>query len=152
MNLIIITGNLGKDATQRLTPSGDSIVSFSVPAKSGYGDKQKTSWVRCSMFGKRGEGVFPYLKKGVLVGVSGEFSMNEWTDKEGQPKSTPECRVNDLTLLGGTKDEDDDPHQYGAPKQQPQRNAQGAPRTSIENMDDEIPFTPHGAGKEWRVI
>ena len=146
MNLIIITGNLGQDATQRFTPSGDSIVSFSVPAKSGYGDKQKTSWVRCSMFGKRGESVFPYLKKGVLVGVSGEFSMNEWTDKEGQPKSTPECRVNDLSLLGGKQERSD-----SAPSQ-PQRNAQGAQKASMGDMDDDIPFTPHGAGRSWRVI
>ena len=146
MNLIIITGNLGQDATQRFTPSGDSIVSFSVPAKSGYGDKQKTSWVRCSMFGKRGEGVFPYLKKGTMVGVSGEFSMNEWTDKEGQPKSSPECRVNDLTLLGGKPSGD------SAPSEKPQRNAQGAPKASITDMDDDIPFLAHGAGKAWRVI
>ena len=148
MNLIIITGNLGQDATQRFTPSGDSIVSFSVPAKSGYGDKQKTSWVRCSMFGKRSEGVFPYLKKGALVGVSGEFSMNEWTDKEGQKKSSPECRVAELTLLGGKSDRSE-----SAPSQpKPQRNAQGAPKTSFDGMDDDIPFTRHGAGKAWRVI
>ena len=71
VNILIATGNIGKDAEQRFTPGGDSIVTFSLPVKSGYGDKAKTSWVRCSMFGKRGESVLPYLLKGSLVGVSG---------------------------------------------------------------------------------
>lgn len=101
MNIFTFTGNLGKDAEQRYTKGGDSIVSFSVAVKSGYGDKAKTSWVKCSMFGKRGESVLPYLKKGQLVGVSGEFSMNEWENKEGQKQATPEVRISELDLLGG---------------------------------------------------
>ena len=127
MNLIILTGNLGQEATQRFTPGGDSIVSFSIPAKSGFGDKAKTSWVRCTMFGKRSEGVFPYLKKGALVGVSGEFSMNEWSDKEGQKRSSPECRVNELTLLGGKKE-----GEQASPKKS----------KSLEDAYDESPDVP----------
>lgn len=88
MNIFIITGNLGNDAEQRYTQSGDSIVSFSVPAKSGFGDKAVTSWIKCSMFGKRGESVLPYLKKGQLVGVQGEFAAREWQDKEGQKRTS----------------------------------------------------------------
>lgn len=100
MNIFIITGNLGNDAEQRYTKSGDSIVSFSVPAKSGFGDKAITSWIKCSMFGKRGESVLPFLKKGQLVGVQGEFASREWQDKDGQKRTSNEMRVNDLQLLG----------------------------------------------------
>ena len=134
MNLLIATGNLGQDATQRFTPSGDSIVSFSLPVKSGYGEKAKTSWVRCTMFGKRGESVYPYLKKGTLVGVSGEFSMNDWDDKQGQKRSSPECRVNDITLLGG-KSQSDTQQQ-----ENPQRSAPQAQKTGFDDMEDDIPF------------
>lgn len=100
MNVFTFTGNLGKDADQRHMTNGDSIVSFSVAVKSGYGKSAKTTWVKCSMFGKRGESILPYLVKGQLVGVSGEFSVNEWENKDGQKQTTPEVRVNDLTLLG----------------------------------------------------
>lgn len=99
MNHLIFTDHLGKDAEQRFLQNGDSIVSFSVPCSSGFGDKKKTAWVRCSMFGKRGESVFQYLKKGTLVGVAGEFAMNEW-EKDGVKNSMPECRVSELSLLG----------------------------------------------------
>ena len=105
MNVFSFTGNLGNQAEKRYTQSGDSIVSFSVAVKSGFGDKAVTTWVRCTMFGKRGESVFPYLNKGQLVGVSGEFSAREWDDKEGNKRTSIEVRVNDLTLLGKSERE-----------------------------------------------
>ena len=145
MNSWSFTGNLGRDAEQRYTQSGDSVVSFSVGVKAGFGDKATTTWANCSMFGKRGESVAPYLKKGALVGISGELNNREYQDKEGQKRYSLDVRVSDLTLLGGKQSGDSAPSQT-------QRNAQGAPRTSIENMDDEIPFTQHGAGRSWRVI
>lgn len=152
MNSWNFTGNLGNDCEQRYTQSGDSVFSFSVGVKSGFGDKATTTWAKCAMFGKRGESVAPYLKKGALVGISGEVNNREYQDKEGQKRYSLDVRVNDLTLLGGKSDrsESNAPSQPADKPQQ--RNAQGAPRTSIENMDDEIPFTPHGAGRAWRVI
>lgn len=155
MNLIIATGNIGKDAEQKFSQAGDSIVSFSLPVKSGFGDKAKTSWVRCTMFGKRGESVLPYLVKGVQVGVSGEFSMNEWIDKEGQKRATPECRVNDLTLLGGKPTENNQPRAEGRTEpadRNRQKNVQGAQGGADFDMDSDVPFRHHGAGRAWRVI
>ena len=146
MNSWNFTGNLGRDCDTRYTQSGDAVVSFSVGVKAGFGDKATTTWANCSMFGKRGEAVSAYLKKGTLVGIVGEVNLREYQDKEGQKRYSLDVRVNDLTLLGGKSDRSE-------PEAKPQqRNAQGAPRTSIENMDDEIPFTQHGAGRSWRVI
>lgn len=140
MNVFTFTGNLGKDAEQRFTQGGDSIVSFSVAVKSGFGDKAKTTWVRCSIFGKRGESVLPYLSKGQSVGVSGEFSMNEWTDKEGQKRAAPDVRVNDVTLLG--KKDNQAPAEgrtQPADRSRP-KNAQGAQGGDFDDMEDYIPF------------
>ena len=145
MNSWSFTGNLGRDAEQRYTQSGDSVVSFSVGVKAGFGDKATTTWANCSMFGKRGESVAPYLKKGALVGISGELNNREYQDKEGQKRYSLDVRVSDLTLLGGKQSGDSAPSQ-------PQRNAQGAPKASISDMDDDIPFLAHGAGRAWRVI
>lgn len=145
MNSWNFTGNLGRDCDTRYTQSGDAVVSFSVGVKAGFGDKATTTWANCSMFGKRGEAVSAYLKKGTLVGIVGEVNLREYQDKEGQKRYSLDVRVNDLTLLGGKKDSDSEPNQ-------PQRNAQGAPKASIGDMDDDIPFTPHGAGRAWRVI
>lgn len=148
MNSWNFTGNLGNDCEQRYTQSGDSVFSFSVGVKSGFGDKASTTWAKCAMFGKRGESVAPYLKKGALVGISGEVNNREYQDKEGQKRYSLDVRVNDLTLLGGKSDRSESaPSQPANP-----RNAQGAPKTSFDGMDDDIPFQRHGAGKAWRVI
>lgn len=132
MNVFSFTGNLGNQAEQRYTQSGDSIVSFSVAVKSGFGDKAVTTWVRCTMFGKRGESVFPYLNKGQLVGVSGEFSAREWDDKEGQKRTSVEVRVNDLTLLGGKSESQQDQRQ--TPKQPTKTVSHG------DGLDSDVPF------------
>ena len=147
MNSWSFTGNLGRDAEQRYTQSGDSVVSFSVGVKAGFGDKATTTWANCSMFGKRGESVATYLKKGALVGISGELNNREYQDKEGQKRYSLDVRVSDLTLLGGKQSGESAPSQ---PK--PQRNAQGAQGGGMGDMEDDIPFARHGAGKAWRVI
>lgn len=144
MNAWNFTGNVGKDAEQRFIPSGESIVSFSVAVKSGYGDKALTTWVRCAMWGKRGEAVLPYLKKGQLVGVSGEAALREY-EKDGVTKSSLEVRVNDLTLLG--KAEPRATNSAPAPQAPANdRNSGGG----LADMIDDIPFSqPYR--KTWRM-
>lgn len=136
MNNWSFTGNLGGDCESRFTQNGDAITSFSVGVKSGFGDKATTTWARCTMFGKRGESVAPYLLKGQLVGISGEMSAREWTDKEGGKRTSIEVRVNDLTLLG-RRDETQAPRQE-MPVRKPAPAS--APPPNLADMDDDVPF------------
>jgi len=143
MNNWNFTGNLGKDAETRFTPGGDAVVQFSVGVKSGYGDKATTTWARCAMWGKRGEAVAQYLTKGQLVGISGEVTLREYTDKDGAKRSSLEVRVNDLTLLGKRDGEQSAPrsdstHAQNTSRSAPAQNSGGA----FADMDDDIPFSP----------
>lgn len=104
MNVWNFTGNLGRDAEQRHTAGGDSVVNFTVAVKSGFGDKAVTTWANCTIWGKRGESVLPYLLKGQLVGVSGEVTLREYDAKDGGKGKSLDVRVNDLTLLGKRDD------------------------------------------------
>jgi len=142
MNVWCFSGNLGKDAESRYTPSGDVVVQFSVGVKSGYGDKATTTWARCAMWGKRGEAVAQYLTKGQLVGISGEVTLREYTDKEGQKRSSLEVRVNDLTLLGKRDGEQSAPRSESTPAQNQQRSAhaQSGGGGSFDDFEDDIPF------------
>ena len=126
MNNWNFTGNIGRDAEQRHTAGGDSVVSFSVGVKAGYGDKASTVWANCTLFGKRGESLVPYLLKGQLVGVSGEVAMREWQDKEGQKRTSLDIRVNDVTLLGKRDDK-------------PQAEKPAKPASNGDFADD-VPF------------
>ncbi len=101
MNVFSFTGNLGKDAELRHTANGDPVVGFSVAVKSGFGKGEKTIWIKCSKFGKGADSLSQYLTKGQQVAVSGEFEMQEWTDKEGNERKEPAVRANTVTLVGG---------------------------------------------------
>ena len=136
LNVWTFTGNLGNDCETKYTQKGDAVVTFSVGVQSGFGDKATTTWARCSLFGKRGESVAPYLIKGQLVGVSGELSAREWQNKDGQTKTSIEVRVNDVQLLGKK-----DGQQQAAPQRQaPQQQASPADSGGFGDFDSEIPF------------
>lgn len=132
MNIISFTGNLGRDVEVRVTPSGVSVANFSVPIKSGYGNNEKTSWVRCSIIGKRAEGgLIQYLKKGQLVGISGELSVNTYTNKEGQEKTSVEVFVKEIDLLGSKNSNQLADNFSSAPAQ---------PKEPMDAFDDDIAF------------
>lgn len=132
LNVWTFTGNLGNNCETKYTQKGDAVVTFSVGVQSGFGDKATTTWARCSLFGKRGESVAPYLLKGQLVGVSGELSAREWQNKDGQTNTSIEVRVNDVQLLGKK-----DGQQQAAPQRQAHR--QQAPKPAQDDFDD-VPF------------
>ena len=72
MNVFTFSGNLGKDAQLKSTQAGSNVLQFSVAVKSGYGDKEKTNWIACVVFGKRAEvNLVSYLTKGQQVVVTG---------------------------------------------------------------------------------
>ena len=100
MNLLMITGNIGRDVEVRQTGKGTTVASFSVAVQSGWGDNQKTQWYRCSIFGKRAEGkLTEYLLKGQKVLVTGEPSLNLY-EKDGKTNAGIDVFVSEVELLG----------------------------------------------------
>jgi len=96
INVICASGNIGKDAEQRWTNNQKCIASFSLPVRQGYGEREKTSWVKCMLFGAKAEKLPHYLTKGTKVTVTGEFVMEEWTDQNGGKRSQPVIIVMDI--------------------------------------------------------
>lgn len=96
MNSITIAGQLGKNAEQRFLPNGDAVVSFSVADSQGL-DKP-TIWWNCAIFGKRADALREYLVKGQAVTVVGNVTQREYTDKDGNKRTSMDVRVNDLAL------------------------------------------------------
>jgi len=128
INTITIAGNVGKDAVLRVTPNGKHIATFSLPAKSGFGDNEKTSWLQCKMFGAMAEKLSAAILKGAKVTVTGEFVIEEWDKNDGSKASIPTILVRDIDLP---------PKQNGQQQSrpQPQRGQSTEP-----DYDPEIPF------------
>jgi single-strand DNA-binding protein len=132
MNVLCFIGRIGKDCETRHTAAGDAVTSFTAAMDSGYGDKKVTTWLNCSIWGKRGEAVAPYLLKGTQIGVSGELTNREYTDKEGNKRYSLDVRVNDVTLVGsksGGTAAMNEPKQEAKPE-----------KAKEPEIDDDIPF------------
>lgn len=126
-----VAGNIGKDAKLRHTPNGESVCSFSVASNSKRGDKDVTTWVRCSLWGKRGTALMKYLTKGTRVAVSGSLSLREY-DKDGETKTSLELNVQDVALLGGGGE--------GSERQAPPKVRPADRGDAYEDPSDGIPY------------
>jgi single-strand DNA-binding protein len=143
---ITAIGNLGKDA-ERNNVSGTAVLNFSIGAKSGFGDNQKTIWLDCAIWGKQAESkLADYLKKGQQVAVIGELG-----DREYNGKTYLTCRVDKITLCGGKQDNAQAPQQAYQHTPNPSHlNADGTPKTPaqmagkqepvFDDSDDTLPF------------
>ena len=100
MNVLNAIGNIGRDAELRFMADQTPVAGFSFALNSGYGKNAKTTWLECSIFGKRAETLAPMLLKGTQIGITGEFSIREYQDKDGNLKTSPSLRVENVTLLG----------------------------------------------------
>ena len=133
MNNWSITGNVGKDAAVRQV-NNTSATSWSLAVKSGYGDREQTLWVYCTMWGDRGERIANFIRKGDPLGVTGELGTRE---HDGKTYLT--LKVADVTLLGGKRE-----REGGGDR--PQRNTgstaqQQRPAPTDDGFDDsDLPF------------
>lgn len=122
MQIITITGNVGKDPEQRTTQGGDTITSFSVAVKQGWGDRATTNWFRCSVWGKRGDTIREHMAKGAKATVIGELTIGEY---QGKPQF--DVRVNDVDWskpAGGER----------------QQNDSRGHSPAADDLDDDVPF------------
>lgn len=126
-----VVGNLGADAEMRVVPSGEAVLEFRVASTKRWRGNEVTTWVRCSMWGKRGEGVSRYLTKGTQVTVMGEMGT-----REHNGKTHVEVRVSELVLGSRgsqrqqTEDHDTEPPQAGG------------------GVEDQIPFAAFRVGEQ----
>ena len=126
MQLITISGNIGKDAELRDTRDS-KVLSFSVGVKNGYGRDASSVWYRCSLWGKAAEAFAGGLTKGTKVFITGDLTHDEY---EGKPQFN--VRVGSI---------DTGPRPQGQTDSGSQAQAGGGSHTTWDNdLDDDVPF------------
>ncbi len=101
----IITGNLTRDPELRTTTSGTNVCSFSVAVNRTYKgadgeNKEDVSYIDCVAWGKLGEVISNYAKKGSGVLVSGRLSQRSFEGKDGVKRSRTEVVAEDFNFIG----------------------------------------------------
>jgi len=96
MNLVILTGHVGKDPEVRHLDSGKAVANLSIATRAG---KDKTDWHNVVMWDKSAEIVEKYVKKGSLISVKGSLKTRSW-EKDGITKYVTEVVCYEVELLG----------------------------------------------------
>ena len=140
----IITGNLTRDPELRTTPNGASVCSFSVAVNRVFRDssgnqQESVSFIDCSAWGKLGEMIGQYAKKGSGVLVSGRLDQRSWEDKNsGQKRSRVEIVVEDFNFTGPAGNSEGG---RGSSSRSEESVVQDEPQGGDEEIDlSEIPF------------
>lgn len=110
-NKIIIVGYLGADPSIRYTPAGEAVCNFSVATterrKDASGEYQdQTTWFRVTVWRRQAEIANQYLSKGKQVYVEGRLRQTEYTDRDGNQRTTLEVTASDIQFLGKVGDGD----------------------------------------------
>lgn len=105
INQVILMGNLTRDPELRTTPGGQSVCSFGMAINRSWqgsdGSQQDAvDYFDIVAWGKLGELVNQYLKKGRRCLIQGRLSYRSW-EQDGQKRNKVEVVANDVTFLDG---------------------------------------------------
>jgi len=129
---------VGRDPELKQVGQNDLLV-FTAASTTGFGEKKSTLWMACSIWGRQGIALSPYIKKGSQIMVSGELSETKYTSREGVEKTKLELRVSTVELVG-KKDEGGEQRSAYAPSPATRAPVQMAEPASTPETDDDLPF------------
>ena len=117
LNHIVIMGRLTRDPELRYTQRQIPVASFRVAVDRdfGRGEERQTDFIDCVAWRSTGEFVSKYFQKGSMAVVSGRLQMRDWTDKDGNKRTSAEV-VADNVYFGESKRRDGDPRDSYGPR------------------------------------
>ena len=101
MNIITLTGNLGKDNEMKHLQNGTAVLNNSVGVRSNskVNGEYITSWFNVSVFGKGAEIFNQYTHKGSKVFLSGEVRVRTYQKNDGTTGVSVDLHVNNFEFL-----------------------------------------------------
>jgi single-strand DNA-binding protein len=137
-NKIAIVGYLGRDPELRYTPQGTAVCKLSVATterrKSAAGlPEEHTTWFRVTVWGRQAELANEYLARGRQVYLEGRLRLEEYTDRDGNLRISPEVNATDIQFLGQRGEASTQNGQNGAQNER-----------SVEQNHETIELRPEG--------
>jgi single-strand DNA-binding protein len=99
LNRVMLLGNLGADPELKVTQGGQAVLKLRMATTETYLDKggqkqERTEWHRVTVWGRRGEALSKFLRKGDVIFVEGRLQTSSY-EKNGEKRySTDVIAVN----------------------------------------------------------
>ena len=117
LNHIVIMGRLVRDPELRRTGSGVAVASFRVAVDRDFapkdGGERKADFIDCVAWRQTGEFISKYFAKGRMIIMDGRLEMRDWTDKEGNKRTSAEIVVANAYFGDSKRDGDSSSSSYG---------------------------------------
>jgi single-strand DNA-binding protein len=123
-------GTLGSDPETGTTPNGTENLKFRAAVNTRHGQNENTTWYSVTAWSGTAKGLTTLMQRGLLakgarVVVSGTLTSREYTDRNGQTRTSLDVNANNVELVN------------------PPKNAAG-PRAGLDYNDidalNELPF------------
>ena len=139
LNHITLMGRLVRDPELRRTGSGIAVASFCIAVDRDFaskdGGERKADFINCVAWRQTGEFISKYFAKGRMIVVDGRLEMRDWTDKEGNKRTSAEVIVDNAYFGDSKRDSDSAPvyggNSYNAPAANFGGNSYNAPAPSF---------------------
>ena len=117
LNHITLMGRLVRDPELRRTGSGIAVASFRVAVDRDFapkdGGERKADFIDCVAWRQTGEFISKYFTKGRMIVVDGRLEMRDWTDKDGNKRTSAEVVVANAYFGDSKRDGDAGNSSYG---------------------------------------
>ena len=111
LNKVMLIGNLTRDPELRYTPSGVAVCNLGLATNRRWTDakgnlQESTEFHRLVAWAKLAELCSQLLFKGRKVFVEGRLQTREWSDRDGNKKTTTEIVLDSMLVLDSKRKEE----------------------------------------------
>ena len=111
LNTVHLVGRAGGDPVPKYFDDGKVVVNLSLAHRRKYHSlerkalgiktgEEETDWYGLEIWGKTGEYVLNFVKKGARIGVIGSLQIDSWNDKNtGEKQTRPKVIVREFDIL-----------------------------------------------------
>ena len=149
LNNVVLAGRMTADPELKQTPSGVSVLSFTIAVNRSYVSKnsdqgeRQADFINVVAWRNTAEFISKYFRKGSAICVSGSIQTRSWQDQQGQRRYATEV-VADEAMFVESRSESTSQSSYtpDAYTQAPSfsSNPGSAPNFEDHNTDDDLPF------------
>ena len=144
MNKVILMGRLTRDAEVRYTDGGATVAKFSLAADRKFkreGDEQSADFINCVAFGRTGEFMERFGRKGTKFLVEGRIQTGSYTNNDGQRVYTTDVVVEQVEFAESKSSSEGNNGGYVPNNRPTPSGATGDGFMNIpDGIDEELPF------------
>ena len=149
LNKVVLAGRMTADPELKQTPSGVSVLSFTIAVNRSYVSKnseqgeRQADFINVVAWRNTAEFISKYFRKGSAICICGSIQTRSWQDQQGQRRYATEVVADEATFVE-SRSESTSQSSYtpDAYTQAPSfsSNPGSAPNFEDHNTDDDLPF------------